>query len=171
MLNISKTKLKKIKEKDLINLKVNDIINYNSKNYKILGKIYYSENFYGWINYYLDKELEGYWLSIKEDNMSNISLYKSIPKNHKIYSRFSQVNTVKSPVDVPKEIEYLDKIYILSEVGVANINASGCVNTKTAQSIDYAVYEYLNGKSLSVEWWTELKISEGQKVANTLIKY
>lgn len=154
----------KVIARNPLNLQVEDIVEYDLVEYKVIGKLIYEEGGYIWYDYHLFDGQEHLWLGAEDDDELEIGLYKKLDVNHQLYVQLQD--------EIPRKLTYEGKDYTLIESGNANIRAEGRVGAKTGQRVQYWDYEANDGSEISVEkWGNELEISIGQEVKESLLEY
>jgi hypothetical protein len=146
-----------------LNLQVGDIIEYDLIEYEVIGKVTYQEGSYEWYDYHLAAGKDNLWLFAEDDDQLKLVMFEKLSLEEKIYSEFQS----GSPTKINKD----GKDFSLVEEGKAKIIVEGQVGAKTNQQVKYA--DYVAGDQwISVEWWgSELEISHGQEITESLIEY
>lgn len=162
-LDFFKTKENKMeKRRSILNLDLNNIVAYDSKQYKIIGKIIYSKKDYKLYKYHLKNERDNFWLYAELKEELELYLFKKLPPRHQLYNKFLNHNS--------QTVTYDKQIFKLVEKGQAKVETKGQVGPKIEQYVQY--YDYTGGnKRITVEkLGTELEVSVGINIKKDLIK-
>ena len=152
----------KEEKRTVLNLELNDIVEYDLEEYKVIGIITYQQFGYEWYDYHLINQQNSCWLYAERDDCLELILFEKVAPKHKIYNNFSQ--------EIPQTITYQNQQFNLIEQGQAKIKVKGQVGAKTGQDITYYDYQN-NNKIISVEkWGSELEISIGHSIKESLIE-
>ncbi|TLS39118.1 DUF4178 domain-containing protein [Pseudalkalibacillus caeni] len=147
-----------IKERNLFNMKVNDIVTYELEDFQVVGKLRYNDHGYEWIAYQLLGSDETLWLSVEMDDELELAMYKSI--KHKLSE------------PIPEKLDVNGTEYFLDEKGQARVQGEGRGKNVDGREVKY--YDFANeeeDKFLSIEvWGSEVEVSEGYEIDDYEIK-
>ncbi|MFU0790581.1 DUF4178 domain-containing protein [Cerasibacillus sp. JNUCC 74] len=149
---------KPIEERNMFNLKINDIVTFDLEDYKVVGKIDYDDHGFKWYAYQLEGTHKTIWLSVEMDDELNLGIYERI----------------KLPIQepIPKKVEYDGTTFYLDESGTARVRGIGRsenVSGMTCHYYDY--YDESDEKALSVEkWGNEIEVSIGYEIEEYELK-
>lgn len=147
------SKEKRVEKRNLLNMRVGDIVSYDLIDYTVVGLIKYDDHGYSWIAYQLEGEGERLWLGVEQDDILEVGIYKSV-----------KLDLGEKP---PKKINYEGKVFYLDEASSATIIAvEGQAGAVEGQQVYYWEYEDESEEyALSVEMWGgDLEVSYGYYV-------
>ncbi|MGJ9383524.1 DUF4178 domain-containing protein [Salipaludibacillus sp. CF4.18] len=147
----------KVKERTVMNIEIDDIVNYDLEDYQVVSKLTYNDDGYEWTAYQLLGE-KTLWLSVEMDDELEVGMYESIPK--------------KLTEPLPKKIEHDDVTYYLDEKGTARVSGEGRganVNNKDCRYFDYCDDEEEHFLSVEI-WGSEIEVSYGFSIEEYEIK-
>jgi len=137
---------------NLMNLKLGDIVSYFGSDYTIEGRLNYWEDGDTWLTYMLVDGDDVCWLSVEEDDMLEVSMWREVRDLH-----------LSAPL--PEFIEYRGERYRMVERGQARVNQQGRTRNKTGLQMEYYEYESPSEQGLSVEkWGNEIEVSIGEEI-------
>jgi hypothetical protein len=140
----------KVEKRNLLNMRVGDIVSYDLIDYTVVGLIKYEDSGYTWTAYQLEGDGERIWLGVEQDDALEAGIYKPV-----------KLDLGDKP---PRKITYRDKVFYLDEAGSATIVAvEGQAGAVAGQRINYWEYEdESEDYALSVEMWGgDLEVSFG----------
>lgn len=153
-----KKHIPEVKERNLFNIRVNDIIEYNLEDYQVVGKLTYNDHGWEWIAYQLLGSSETIWLSVEMDDELELAIYKTASE--------------KLTEPIPKKVTINGVTYILEEHGKANVHGEGRGKNVDGMVVKY--YDFENDaedRFLSVEvWGSEVEVSVGYGIDEFEIK-
>jgi hypothetical protein len=150
------------KNKELLNLELNDTIEYELSAYQVTGRIIYNDGNSKYYNYRLANKKKVCWLYIEGTDNLKLSLFQKLAPKHQLYNKF-----LHQP---PQTVIYNQQIFNLIEQGRANIKANGQVEIKTGQTVKYYQYQADNNLIFVQKQNGELEISLGIIIDQNLIK-
>ena len=156
-------------ERNIFNLEIGDIVQYEEVDWFIEGKLIYNTGAYNWFEYMLQKsdlaeseELSDHicWLSVEEDDLVEVSILKNVD--------FPEINSDPPP----EKLTYLQVDYHLADSGTANMLRLGNTLNRKAQNCNYYDYKSSNNLRLSVEFWDQdIEVTVGQKINPRILNF
>jgi hypothetical protein len=147
-----------VEQRDFFNIKVGDIIEYDLRDYQVVGKLTLYDSGYEWYEYQLEGDERSLWLSAEMDDELELAIYEKINKK------------VSEPI--PKTIEVDGVHYELEEQGTARVRGEGRSKNNSGVDVRYFDYSDEDEKNLlSVEiWGGDIEVSRGKPVEDFEIK-
>ena len=156
-------------EKNIFNLEIGDIVQYEGFDWFVEGKLIYNIGAYNWFEYMLQKsdlaENEALsdhicWLSVEEDDLVEVSILKNVD--------IPEINS-----DPPAEkLTYLKVDYHLADSGTATMLRLGNTLNRQAQTCNYYDYKSSDNLRLSVEVWDkDIEVTVGQKINPRILNF
>lgn len=145
-------------ERNVFNLEIGDIVQYEGLDWFVEGKLIYNDNSDSWFSYLLQNDEQICWLSVEEDDFVEVSIFRE----------------VSGDIDLPpgKNLNFLDEDYHLSGSGTATMRRLGNTFNKQDQTCEYFDYKNDQNLRLSLEIWEgETEISLGQKINPRLLTF
>lgn len=152
-----KQKAPDVKERNVTNIQIGDIVEYDLEDYQVVGKLTYNDHGYEWTAYQL-QGAKALWLSIEMDDELYVGIYEKVTK--------------KLSEPLPKKLEHNGVKFYLDESGTALVQGEGRgenVNNMNCRYADYCDDE--DEQFLSVEiWGSEIEVSYGFSIEEYEIK-
>lgn len=144
--------------RDLFNIQVGDIVEYDLADYQVVGKLTFYNGGYEWYEYQLQGDNGSRWLNVEMDDELILSLYDKIHK--------------KITEPIPDGIEHDGVHYKLSEQGTARVRGEGRSQNNSGRDVRYFDFsDEADERFLSVEiWGGEAEVSIGKPVEDFEIK-
>lgn len=148
----------KVLQRDLFNIQVGDIVEYDLADYQVVGKMTFYDGGYEWLEYQLAGDSGSCWLSVEMDDELELAIYEKIP--------------LKVSEPIPKAIEWGGVQYKLSEQGIARVRGDGRSQYGTGMDVRYFDFSDDNEEMLlSVEiWGGDIEASTGKPIEDYEIK-
>ena len=145
-------------ERNLFNLEIGDLVQYQGDDWFVEGKLIYNDSGDTWFSYLLQNDDGICWLSIEEDDLVEVGIYKKI------------VMDLDNPPATT--LEYLEAKYHQSGQGVAVMKRLGNTLDRQEETCEYYDYEGDRNLRLSVEVWNgEIEVSAGEKVNPRMLTF
>lgn len=156
-------------EKNIFNLEIGDIVQYEGFDWFVEGKLIYNIGAYNWFEYMLQKsdlaENEALsdhicWLSVEEDDLVEVSILKNVD--------IPEINSDPPP----EKLTYLKVDYHLADSGTATMLRLGNTLNRQAQTCNYYDYKSSDNLRLSVEVWDkDIEVTVGQKINPRILNF
>ena len=156
-------------EKNIFNLEIGDIVQYEGVDWFVEGKLVYNIGSYNWFEYMLQKsdfaesDALSYhicWLSVEEDDLVEVSIFKNVD--------IPEINSVPPP----ETLTYLEVDYHLTDSGTAKMLHLGNTLNRQAQTCIYYDYKSSDNLRLSVEVWDQdIEVTVGQKINPRILNF
>lgn len=148
----------KVLQRNLFNIQVGDIVEYDLADYQVVGKMTLYDGGYEWNEYQLVGDSGSRWLSAEMDDELELAIYNKIP--------------LKLTEPIPKQIDWENVTYQLSEQGSARVQGEGRSRNSSGMDVRYFDYADKNEeKLLSVEiWGGDIEVSIGAPIEDYEIK-
>ncbi|HET7658009.1 MAG TPA: DUF4178 domain-containing protein [Bacillales bacterium] len=148
----------KVLQRDLFNIQVGDIVEFDLADYQVVGKMTFYDGGYEWYEYQLAGDHGSRWLSSEMDDELELAIYEKIP--------------LKVSEPIPKTIEWEGVRYELSEKGTARVQGEGRSQNGSGTDVHYFDYsDETEEKLLSVEiWGGDIEVSVGRPIEDYEIK-
>jgi len=138
--------------RDVLNLRVNDLVEYFGTMYTVEGRLDYWEDGYTWVTYMLVDGDEIVWLSAEDDDKLEVSLW-------------NEVEDLYLTEPIPEFVEYMGQRFRMTERGNARVNQQGRTGRKSGLNMQYFEYEGSGDEMLSVEkWGGDIEVSMGREI-------
>ncbi len=157
-------------ERNIFNLEIGDIVQYEGVDWFVEGKLVYNIGSYNWFEYMLQKSdiaesdaLSDHicWLSVEEDDLVEVSIFKNVDIPPEINS-----------ASLPETLTYLEVDYHLAESGTAKMLRLGNTLNRQAQTCNYYDYKSSDNLRLSVEVWDQdIEVTVGQKINPRILNF
>jgi hypothetical protein len=145
-------------ERNIFNLEIGDIVQYEGIDWFIEGKLIYNDGSDSWFSYLLQDNEAICWLSVEEDDLVEVSIFHQ------------RSGTIPQPL--PTNINYLGENYNLSQSGTATMRRLGNTLNRHQQTCNYYDYKGNGNLRLSVEIWDgDIEISVGQKINPRMLNF
>ncbi len=146
------------KERDVLTIKVGDIVTYDLVDYEVVGKITYRSGNYEWYSYQLLEGKNTIWLAAEMDDELELGIYKKV--------------TLPVSKPFPKELSHDGNKYYFDEAGTARIIGEGRSANLQGSEVEYAEYTDADEENfISLEvWGSEVEVSVGYPIESYEIK-
>lgn len=146
------------KERDVLTIKVGDIVTYDLVDYEVVGKITYRSGNYEWYSYQLLEGKNTIWLAAEMDDELELGIYKKV--------------TLLVSKPFPKELSHDGNKYYFDEAGTARIIGEGRSANLQGSEVEYAEYTDADEENfISLEvWGSEVEVSVGYPIESYEIK-
>ena len=145
-------------ERNLFNLEIGDLVQYQGDDWFVEGKLIYNDSGDTWFSYFLQNDDDICWLSVEEDDLVEVGIYKKI------------VMDLDNPPATT--LEYLEEKYQQSGQGVAVMKRLGNTLDRQEETCEYYDYEGDRNLRLSVEVWDgEIEVSAGEKINPRMLTF
>ncbi len=156
-------------ERNIFNLEIGDIVQYEGFDWFVEGKLIYNIGTYNWFEYMLQKSdltdsgaLSDHicWLSVEEDDLVEVSILKNVDG--------PEINSTPPP----ETLIYLEVDYHLADSGTATMLRLGNTLNRQAQTCHYYDYQSSENLRLSVEVWDrDIEVTVGQKINPRILNF
>lgn len=143
-------------QRRILDLRVDDAIEYFGETWLVDGALLYDEEGVVWKTYLLGGAEDGKdrWLSVDDDDRIEIGLYEVLPPG-----------SVEVPDEPPRHLRIGEVDFHLVERGEARVRKRDRDGTRDRGGCRYADYESGDGSLLSVEWWGDtVEVAAGKKI-------
>lgn len=147
-----------VKERNVLNLEIDDVITYDLEDYIVSSKIIYNDGGYKWYSYLLKGDTRSIWLSAEMDDELEVGIYE------KIQTKLS------TPID--KTVQVQGITYYVEEKSQARYSHYRMKNETPANgTVEYWDLESDDGQYLSIEkWGGDLEVSKGHYIKPSELK-
>lgn len=138
--------------RNVFNLQIGDIVQYQGSDWVVEGKLTFNEDGYIWIDYILRDQDFVRWLSVEEEDRVEVCWMEPI----------SDLEISGHP---PQQLTYAGMTYHQENSGTARMTQLGAVLNKQGQTCHYYDYSGSDDRVLSVEDWNgDIEITVGRQI-------